>query len=384
MILLFAILIPVLTAGILLLFFSRKMLWWEFLIPFVVSVILVFSFKAGIEHTSIQSEEYWGSFVQRVEYYEKWDEWVTQQCSKQVCTGSGKNRTCRTKHYDCSHKVTHDPYWVLRNTIGEELRISQGEYNRIKRILGNESETEMHRHYYHIDGDMFHSDWRGDSLSAIPVTTLHNYENRVKAADASIFKFADLHPDDIKRFDLKEYPRITDGYKMDYVLGDSGRDAVAANKKIKYINGRLGHDKEVCVFVLVFKNQPLDASFKQEAYWKGANMNEFVVCVGIDDERNVDWCRVISWTHNEDLKLEVRDMVADQKKLRLSAFADQLEPALATFQRRDFKEFNYLTVEPSWGAIILTYVVVILANIGVSWWAVRNEHHEDAPSRFRY
>jgi len=376
------LLIPIVTAIVLFLFFERRMLWWEFCIPFASSVVLVVLLKLGVDHMSMTSTEYWGSFVERAEYYEEWDEWVDQTCTEECCCDS-KGQNCQTRTYDCSYRDYHPPYLVLTNTIGEKVSISQSEYKRIRSILGNEGKTDLHRDYYRIDGDMYSTIWGKDSLTAIPVTTVHSYENRIKASDATVFNFRDLDETDIKRYALKEYPPIQDRYKMDVVLGDSSRDASIANKKLKYVNGKLGHSKELCAFILVFKDQPLEAAFKQEAHWKGANMNEFVVCIGIDAERNVQWCKVISWTTNERLKMDVRSMVDQQKKLDLSGFVDQLSVALTDFKRRDFKEFDYLTVEPSWAAIIFCAIAVILLNILVSWWAINNEH-EEGGGHYRY
>jgi len=326
-------------------------------------------------------------FLDRVEYYEEWDEWIDQTCTRECCCDS-KGQNCSTETYDCSYRRDHPAEWVLVNTIGERISISKNEYERLKNKLGNNKFVDMNRDYYRIDGDMYLSVWDRDSLRAVPVTTLHTYENRVKASDASVFHFDDLDQEDVVRYGLKDYPPIKDHYKMDAVLGDSSSDATRANTKLKYINGALGHKKEVCVLLLVFKNQPLEAGFKQEAYWKGANMNEFVICVGINDDREVQWGKVISWTTNEKLKIDVTNLLNQQDKLNLCSIVDQVYPMVQeSFKRRDFKEFNYLTVEPPLWAIVTTYLFVILVNVGISAWVVGNEHSEDGwrkSGRWRY
>jgi len=383
MIIYFALLIPVIVALVLYFFYAHKTVWWEFAIPFLASIILVLLLKLAVDTSTVRSEEYWGSMVDRVEYYEKWDEWIDEICYRQCCCDS-KGQNCSQEPYDCSYKKTHKPYWTLINTLGEELSISQREYGRIKRKLGNEKFVNMNRDYYHIDGDMYFSSWGRDSSTAVPVTTLHWYENKIKATDASVFKFLDVDTGDVRRYSLKEYPPILDNYKMESVLGDTGMDARIAEKKMQYINGTLGHSNEMRAFLLVFKNQPMDAAFKQEAYWQGVNMNEFVVCVGIDDDRNVKWCKVLSWTYNRRLKSETQDMVMKQKRLNLRAIADELNVSLREFQRRDFREFDYLTVEPSLWAIIGCYLLVIAINVGISAWVISNEHSEKPSGYLRW
>lgn len=382
MIIYFALIIPVITAVVLYLMYAHKTVWWEFMIPFIVSIVLVVLLKLAVDSYAVRSEEYWGSFVEKVEYYEKWDEWIDETCYRECCCDS-KGENCSTESYDCSYKRTHDPYWTLTNTIGEEIPISQKEYTRIKNLLGNERFKDMHRDYYRIDGDMYHSNWGRDSLTAIPVTTLHWYDNKVKATDASVFKFLNVDTGDVRRYGLKSYPPILNGYKMISVMGDSSFDARMADKKMQYVNGALGHANQVRAFILIFQDQPMDAAFKQEAYWQGSNMNEFVVCVGIDKERNVNWCKVLSWTTNNRLISEVQDMVMGQKKLDLRSIADELYIHLRSFKRRDFKEFDYLTVEPPMIAVIGCFLIVAMINLVTSIWIIRNEYEEDRYRRFR-
>ena len=114
-------------------------------------------------------------------------------------------------------------------------------------------------------------------------------------------------------------------------------------------------------------------------------MNEFVICIGIDDQRNVKWCKPISWTRNETLKVEIKSYVQNQGKLNLQDLAGYAQEKIkGGFIRRDFEEFNYLTVEPPTWAVILTYILTLGANILVSFWIVRNPFYDDEFKRFRY
>jgi hypothetical protein len=368
-----ALLIPFIVAFVLYKFFNRSVIWWELFIPLAVSLIFTFLMKLGIESVQVSSKEYWGSLVDRVEYYEAWNEYVVATCTRTCCCDS-KGENCRTETYDCSYVRYHSPYWQIITTNGEVVGISEREYNRIKEKFNNEHFVELNRDYHTQDGDKYFSKWANDSATATPVTTLHHYENRVKAADQSVFHFQEVSEADISKYSLKSYPAIRDGYKMNAVIGDSSQDALIADKKFQYANGLLGHKKEVRIFVLIFKNQPIEAGFYQEWYWSGANMNEFVICIGIDKERNVKWCKPISWTRSETLKAEVKQFVQSQTKLNLQSIADYTQQQVdKQFVRRSFKEFNYLTVEPPMWAVILTYLLTLLINVGLSYWIIRNE-----------
>lgn len=379
MIIYFAIFIPIITAIVLLVFFKHKSVWWEFAIPLACSFLFIVLMKLGVESSQVRCKEYYGSFISSIEYLEDWDEEVHCRHSYDCnCTtddeGHESCSTCYRHAYDVDY---HSPHWQLINTLGETISIPESEYNRLKKIFGNEKFTELNRDYHSNDGDKYSCKWMGDSLRAIPVTTDHYYENRIKVADQSVFHFEKVDTSDIKRFGLKEYPPIFEDYKQNVLMGDYTADGQLANKKLQYINGLLGHKKQVRVFVLVFPNQPIDAGFYQEWHWSGANMNEFVICIGTDKDRNVKWVHPISWTPAEKLKSDVKQFVISQNKLDLCKLADYMQGQVnKQFVRKDFKEFDYLTVEPPTWAIVLTYILTILINVGLSAWIISNEFEE--------
>ena len=373
-----ALLIPILVAIFLYKYFSHRTVWWEFFIPLAASLIFVVSSKSLIEHVQVTSKEYWGSFVDRVEYFEDWNEYIHRTCTRSC----GKN--CTTT-YDCSYVQYHPAYYQIITTTGETVSISKSEYKKLKSLFGNDNFKDLGRHFHSNDGDKYFSVWERDSIKATPVTTLHYYENRVKAADHSIFNFREVEEKDVKKYSLKDYPEIYGDYKMKVVIGDDSHDAKIADKRFQYINGLLGHKKQVRTFVLIFKNQPVKAATYQKWYWKGANMNEFVICIGIDNDRNVKWCQPISWTKSEILKSEIKNFVQSQSKLSLQAVANFSQTKINNkFKRLDFKTFNYLTVDPPLWAILLTYILTIGLNIALSFWIINNEHHEERRGRRYY
>lgn len=368
-----ALLIPVLVAVVLYKFFKHETLWWEFLVPFVASLLFVVVFKLLVERRQVASYEYWGSMVQRVEYYEAWDEWIEQTCTSTCCCDKDGNN-CTTTSYDCSYRRYHPAEYRLYTTTGEVITIDAAEYERVKKLFGAEQFIDLHRSYYTQDGDKYVCQWPGDSTTALPATTRHTYENRVKAADQSVFHFQKLSKEDVATYALKAYPKIQGFYTMDAVIGDSSLDALRANAKLQYLNGALGSQKQVRVFVLVFKDQPREAGLYQEWHWSGGNKNEFIVAVGIDHQRRVQWCHPISWTTNELLKVRVRDYVQAQATLNLCELADYLYLEVQErFERRQFKEFSYLSVEPPRGAVIAAYLLTLIINLCLSAWIVKND-----------
>jgi hypothetical protein len=129
------------------------------------------------------------------------------------------------------------------------------------------------------------------------------------------------------------------------------------------------------MFVLIFKNQPLQAGFDQENYWKGGNKNEFVTCIGVDDSLTIQWAHIFSWSEVEDLKIDARDQLEHDKPLELVKYVDWLGSNIESrFKRKSFKDFDYLSVEPPAGAVAFVYLLTIALCVGIGWWAVRNEY----------
>lgn len=106
MIVYLAILIPVLAGIILWAFFKHKTTWWEFAIPFAVSLVLIATFKACSVKTQTDAVEYWSGYVTHANYYEEWNEYIHRTCTRSC----GKN--CTTT-YDCSYVETHYAYWEM-------------------------------------------------------------------------------------------------------------------------------------------------------------------------------------------------------------------------------------------------------------------------------
>ena len=87
---------------------------------------------------------------------------------------------------------------------------------------------------------------------------------------------------------------------------------------------------------------------------------------GIDDKNEVQWGHCASWTERADLKIKCRDLISEQKKLDLSKLLDDVQPLIQTdWERRKFKEFKSLTVDPPFWAVMTTYFVTLICNIGI-------------------
>jgi hypothetical protein len=224
--------------------------------------------------------------------------------------------------------------------------------------------------------------------------------------------------------------RQTKGLEYPTILG--GNISEQTQEKFKRLNGKFGVTNEMRLWILIFENKPMSIANYQENYWVKGNMNELVVCIGKKGDE-IQWSHAFSWAHSDILTTEVKNEVLNlytykdsvikiappkvlpvgkklQKKIlgkageklppnviplptqaakdsiikvksfypilneqTLNDYYNYLNQNLNKFQRRSFKEFDYLTVEPKTGAVILIYVLALLISVGVNLWVITNE-----------
>ncbi len=387
-----ALLIPVVTAVVLFYRYRHRTKWWEFTIPFAVSVALIFLSKMGTEATQTRDVEFWGGAAKTARYDEPWDEEVP--CTHEIACShpkyckdtNGRQYQCGTQHsndgYQHSYDVDHHPArWSVIDTNHIEVPIGEGRFAELAARFGGTRFVDMQRDYHSIDGDRYEADWDGSEDTLEPVTTRHSYENRV-AVSSSVFAYPEL----ANPSGLHAYPKIRGHYRMPAILGDGGGESRdRAERVLQLANARLNfmpRQLQIRIFVLLFgPGTDVSTGLDQETLWKGGNKNELVVTMGLGPDGAPEWCHVFSWTKVESLKIDVRE--AAFESANLADFAERtVELAETSWRRREFAEFDYLTVEPPLWAVLTTLAGTAVVNVLLSWWIVVNQHHEGARLRF--
>jgi len=366
------LIIPLIATIVLIVFFKKQTAVLEIIGLWVASLFIIFLAKFFVDTFDANETEYWGEYAIRVEYYEEWDEWIIQTCTREVPCGTdskGNTRYC-TETYDCSHRDYHSPYWQAITNLGNSYSITQKKYNEFMGLWNNRKFIDMDRHYYTIDGNKYESYWDNKDYNILPIITTHSYKNKV-VHSSSIYEFPEV---DTSAYHLFEYPEVED-YNCNSILSEvKNKDIKWADKLLTYYNAKYGSSKQVRMWLLIYKNKPFQYGTYQENYWKGGNKNEVVLCMGIDKDLSVQWAKVFSWTERENLKTDLRDSVLFQKKLDIyktvNVFKDQV---VEKFQRRDFSEFDYLETEPSPLACIISFLIIGLCVTGMSVYIVKNQ-----------
>jgi hypothetical protein len=342
-------------------------------IPFAVSIVCIFFAKMISTRSQTADIEYWGNYAVEANHYEAWDEEVPcrhpKYCTRTVTktNSQGKSYTT-TEEYQCGYQHAYDvdyhpEYWNMVGNGGNRYSISKSAFEDLTNKWRNKKFVDLGRDYHSIDGDKYTTKWNGDDQTLRDIVTTHTYENRVQAAKTSLYNFPEVTDFEKREYGIFGYPEVSD-YQCYPILG-SAPDMQQGGQILRVANAKLGRTKQVRLWVLIFENQPIESAFVQEAYWKGGNKNEF-----------------ITWTPNEELKFAVRDKITEMDVLDMSKAADIIvREVKAGFVRREFAEFSYLSVRVSGKAVFITFIIVIVVNVGISIWAVKNEMDEEKLAR---
>lgn len=368
-------LIPIVTAGILAFKFREKTALWEYAVVLVPSLLLFFCLKYSFVYISSLDKEYLSDLVSKITYYEDWDETVMVTHTRTVPCGKGK---IRTETYVVPERRYHPKRYVYETVTGETNDVSEDEYKLICYKLNMPAVfKDMHRSYRSKDGDAYVTLWNRTRENSYPVTWTHLYQNKVKASSYSIFKYGNMSEEEIKENKLFDYPEIKNN-DQNPILGFNATDTDI--DAVRYLNGYRGPKNQIHVFILCFNNPSLEVAEMQKAYWQGGNKNEFVVCLGVKNN-TVIWCNPFSWSDEPMLEVKTRDYFIKHPNINFKDYAEWLDTQIdKNWHRKEFNDFNYLSIELSIGWYIAILIIILCYNVGISYWVITNEFTLDKPS----
>lgn len=362
--------IPFITAMFLLIVFNKKMVWWEYAALILPSLLFVLLTRVIMVSTNSNDTEYLGGYVNRITYYEPWDEMVEVRHTRTNSDGETE------VYYTWEREYHSETYTYIDNESKWEHHLSKKEYEIIKKRMGNKTVfRDMHRNYHRIDGDAYDIFWDGKVETLYDITTPHSYTNKIKASQShTIFKMGDISPEEAKEMGLYEYPEI---YSMNQnpIIG---RDVSDKDKqRIKYINATYGEKYQFRTYVLIYENKDITISEIQKAYWQNGNKNEFVLCLGVQRD-SVVWANAFSWCDEPRLEVKARDYFIQNPKLDINQYGEWLQTQIPTqWDRKEFEDFAYIRVGLSQGQYIALIIIMIVLNIGISIFLVKNEFNNE-------
>mgnify|MGYP006988864679 CR=1 FL=1 len=360
-----AFLIPLLALGAAFLYGADPSYWWAYALIAAAAeglVYLVFWLKT-------HSKEYLSGYITRVTHHFAWKE---RKEITETKYENGKSYTVKRVEY-----VDHPEEFYYTLNTGKTRDAYSGLFYELSNRWGT---GRYHISVYHANcvsgGDGEACDWNGHEYSTYTETYTHRYYNPVKNSN-SIFRGHRISCEEAKKLGLFDYPDagmdqhvllISDGmtYRMDFDKTEF---------ELQHLNAFCGSLHEIHVFMLLFPAEAgVDIALKQRDYWEGCNKNEFVVCLGMDEEK-VAWCHTLSWMDEPTLDVAVKDWFLNQEEPLLSAFVYWLRNNLHLWKRKEFKDFKYLGWHMSqsgsvwfWLTALATALTVLLCSFWIGGW----------------
>lgn len=366
--------IPFITAIILLAFFREKVVWWEYGIIIAVPIAFILLLKLCVTTVVTSDIEYLGGYVTQLTHYDDWDE--TVMVPHTVTTGK------TTITIMVPERRYHPDTYSYRSSIDAgkaEHPITKRLYKTMKdRIGGPEFFRDMHRDYRSKDGDAHDIFFELDTASQsrlYDITESGTYQNKIKASEYSIFGSRHISKKEAKKLGLYSYPDIDRNLKQIPIIGDSV--LLEDTEAVQLLNAIYGKKYQFRTFILLFDagKYGIEISEKQKDYWNGGNKNEFIVCIGLDSLDNVIWCNPFSWADEPKLEVLTRDYFLDNPQLNISAYAGFLSEKIPdNWIRKEFKDFDYLSVSISNVFYIIIIILMIIAEIFLSIFVIRNSY----------
>ena len=359
----FNLLIPLIAMAFVSYKFTSQIHPWEYVALFgIPTLIIIFGNFISISSQTFSSE-YWNSYAIEARYYEPWDEEITTTVTDYDSKGNPKGSHTET------HTEYHSAQYELYDNCGNEHYIESYKFTYLCNFWNNRTFKDMNRDYDNKDGDMYYTSYTNNFEKLIPLCSSHSYKNKVKASK-SVFNFQVVDEATKKDYQLYDYPPC-DTFNFNPILGYNSPEA---SRLLQKYNALYGKSKQIHMMVLIFQDKPYDAGVMQENLWKGGNKNEFILCIGLSKNK-IKWTKVISWTESDTLKFKVAREVKnmDFNILEIVKYLGKEVPP--SFVRKQFKDFDYLNVQPTDKAIMITFILTLLATIIISIVIVRNDYN---------
>jgi len=320
-----ALIIPFIVTIIFYLIYKSEYKWWEFFIPLIVTIALVFGAK-GIALISGQKySEYWGETVVAIYEEEPWNEWIHRTCTETYPCGTDANGNTRycTRTYDCSYQADYGPEWWVKTDLNHTFYISEKLYDSLAIVYNTQIvKTNTHRNHSVRDravsstGTKFEGkqvgefsyvwkyNWPKTDETRQGVFTKHKYKNKVKSTDLSLFNISVVPEERADSLGLYKYPKKIDKFKCPVILGAEVSPEIHEN--FRKLNAKFGPSNELRLWILIFKDKPSIYGTYQENYWVRGNKNELVICIGINNSNEIKWSYAFSWALSGALTADVK------------------------------------------------------------------------------
>jgi hypothetical protein len=317
---------------------------WKELACIAGAQLVIAGSSAGIcSCANTHDSEIWnGRVTQKYSHHVSCEHSYSCNCH-QVCSGSGKNRSC-SEHCDTCYEHSYDVDWTVNDSVGQGWNIGRVDRQGLR---------EPPRFSAVVIGE--------------PTSGDHSYTNYIKAAPGTLFRHQGLK--EKYAASLPENPQdVYDYYRLNRLVtvGFNVSQRQDWNAALSELNADLGSAKQANIILVLVMNQPDDWYYALEEKWVGGKKNDVILVVSVDEAMKPQWATVMCWTTNELFKVKLRDDVMNDPVLtRDAVMADLRTNVSQYFTRKPMKDFEYLSssITPTptewWVTMIIGLVVAI-------------------------
>lgn len=338
--------VPLLIGLLGLIFSNSRITWKEFLVQEgAVILVIGLGYFIALQNKSADTEIWNGTIVEKHKESQGCCHSYPCNCHES-CSGSGKNRSCSTTCDTC-YEHSHD--------VGFYATTSNGE-TAYSNTCNAPYSWEPSRYKIIKIGE--------------PTAIEHNYQNYIRGNPDTIIKRTGV-ADKYKTL-IPQYPKVFDYYRAHHFISAINIGAAEYNnfdEKLERLNAQLGAQKKVNIIVILTNvaDQNYLEALRQE--WIGGKKNDIIVVIGAPEFPKVGWSGVLSWTKNEDIKINIRNRLLDLNTFDGNKTLDIVREEVYTgFVHRQWSDYNYLksTIEPRTWILYLLFIVGVLMSGGLA------------------
>lgn len=308
--------------------------------------------------------EFLGSLVQSIHREDSWTELIHTTETRTDSNGKSYSVTRVRERY-------HNEKYYFRTTIGSEftcgrdffLKVAQQWAIEGRRNYWSGSHIKGGRRYglYYTSEDFTPSE-HSDPEKWVPVTEKHRYKNKIRRSN-SIFKYERVSKVRAEENGLCGYPEIRN-YDAPCVLSRDVPVALGVDKMFRRFNGRYASQWQMRLYIILFdSSRGVGVSELQRQYWQGGHKNEFTICLGLTVDDQIAWARVFSWADSQQIEVNFAQWLISQRRLNWGNIYNKLVQELNVWQRKEFKDFDYINVGLDTWQVGIIYLLCIVENI---------------------
>lgn len=351
------LLIPVIWVVISKLIWNAKISYKECALQFVTVIpITALVFGLAYHSTLSDTQVLHGYITEKVRDNDSHQESYSCNC-RNVCTGSGSNRSCSTQCDTCWRTV-YSVNWYLKSTIGD--------------IQLDYSSSYSPTVWMSRDPEIYVKAYVGE-----PCSQTQLFKNYIKASPRSLFNTSNYVQS--TKLPVPTTPVVFDKYKVNSVLNVNTKVDISPYEDILSDHLKtLGMKKKVDIVLILANTDNHNYRYDVEKSWLGGKKNQAIFIIGTTDNKTISWVDGFTFGLSQGNMLmltEIKDSLRG-KDLNPEDIVNTITKGVEQlYKRKPMKDFEYLAkdYQPSTGILVFIFILQLAMNIGFTIFNIKHE-----------